>query len=283
MDSITKSTGWSAHRIQQAIKWAVYLLLLVNFGYYIYEDWTRALHTLTAESTLADWAAEFATSIDEAAWFALLFMFELETYVLEDEAWKGWTARVVHGVRLVCYAMLAHTVYAYSVAVIDLNEIVPVENATTLCALADSDVSYVYNLGYTDVNEETCSQLSGANQFFWVAGDPVVTDADGLALELKLAWTDVAEAIIWLLIVGLIELVVRLQEKGVTTGRLLSAANRLKPVLYLLLMAIAAYWGTLSHWVYVWDEFMWIAGFAAIEMNVSEWRDEIEKERDVSA
>ena len=28
--------------------------------------------------------------------------------------------------------------------------------------------------------------------------------------------------------------------------------------------------------MFAWDEFVWIAGFVAIEMNIVEWRDEIE-------
>ncbi len=38
---------------------------------------------------------------------------------------------------------------------------------------------------------------------------------------------------------------------------------------------MGVYWATLSHWLYFWDELVWIGGFAAIEMNVSEWRDEL--------
>ena len=60
------------HKIQQTIKWVVYTLLIINFFYYLFEDWNRALHTLTASSTLLDWTSEFATSIDESAWFFLL-------------------------------------------------------------------------------------------------------------------------------------------------------------------------------------------------------------------
>jgi hypothetical protein len=40
------------------------------------------------------------------------------------------------------------------------------------------------------------------------------------------------------------------------------------------------YWASLSHWLYLWDELVWIGGFAAIEMNINEWRDELlEKEK----
>ena len=43
------------------------MLLLVNFAFYIAEDWVRAAHTLQADSPFLDWTSEFATSIDEAA------------------------------------------------------------------------------------------------------------------------------------------------------------------------------------------------------------------------
>ena len=51
---MTVRTTDKAHTIQQAIKWTVYSLLIINFGFYIYEDWYRAVHTLTADSTLFD-------------------------------------------------------------------------------------------------------------------------------------------------------------------------------------------------------------------------------------
>ena len=87
ISSISES---NLHKIQQAVKWIVYALLIINWGFYIYEDWNRAVHTLNDGSTVFDWAREFATSIDESAWFIILFMFELQTYVLEDQDWKGW-------------------------------------------------------------------------------------------------------------------------------------------------------------------------------------------------
>jgi hypothetical protein len=263
------------HRIQQAIKWTVYSLLIINFAYYIYEDWDRALHVLTAESSLMDWFAEFATSIDELGWFLLLFMFELETYVLEDEDWKGWTAHVVRGVRLACYVMIAHTIFAYANAVIDVSETKPVDNVSSLCEMANDDVSFVHNLEYTAISDETCTNLSDASAFFWVAEDPVITDEAGLDLEKQHAIVDLMEASIWLLILLAIEIVVRLQSKGVTGGTIISTLNRAKLLMYTILIAFGAWWASLGHWLYFWDELVWIGGFAAIEMNLREWRDEI--------
>jgi hypothetical protein len=42
-----------------------------------------------------------------------------------------------------------------------------------------------------------------------------------------------------------------------------------------LLWAAAGYWIYRGHYMFAWDEFVWIAGFVAIEMNIVEWRNEI--------
>lgn len=263
------------HKLQQTVKWIVYTLLIINWGFYIYEDWNRAVHTLSAGSTFFDWAGEFATSIDESAWFILLFMFELETYVFEDQPPKGWVTKTVHGVRLVCFAMILHTVYASASAAIDYQPSVIVEQVSDLCDMADDNVSYVYNLDYTEVTSKTCGTLSDATQFYWAGVDPVVATLAGLNLQRNLAWADLVEVVAWLLIFLSIEFVVRLQAHGVSGGTMISVANTLKVFFYLVLFGLAIYWASLSHWLYAWDTFVWIAGFAAIEMNVSEWRDEL--------
>ena len=271
------------HKFQQAIKWTVYTLLIINFGFYIFEDWNRALHILTPTSTFLDWTAEFATSIDESAWFFLLIMFELETYTLEDKTVKGWVAHTIRGIRIVCYVMLAHTVFAMTDTVMDLQPTTPVENVSSLCDMTDAEVSYVYNLEYVDVDAQSCGDLSTASQFFWIADDPVVTDMAGLGLERDLAWVDLAEVLAWLVIIAAIELVVRLQSHGVTGGTAIDTANRVKYVFYASLIGMGVYWAYLGHWLYFWDELVWIGGFAAIEMNMSEWRDEIEEEQGETA
>ena len=265
----------NVHKIQQAVKWTVYTLLIINFVFYIFEDWDRAVHTLDAESTFLDWTSEFANSIDESAWFLLLFMFELETYVVADEDWKGWIAHSVRGARMLCYVLIAHTVYAYTLVIISLQPTIVVDDVSDLCDLTGADVSYVYNLEYTDVTDQTCVELSRESKFFWLAEDPVVSDMAGLKLERDLAWADLVEAVVWLLILLMIEITVRLQSRGVTSGVLISTGNILKVFLYILLIALGVYWAGLSHWLYFWDELVWIGGFAAIEMNLSEWREEI--------
>jgi hypothetical protein len=270
------------HRIQQAIKWTVYTLLLINFVFYFLEDWNRAQHTLHAGSTFLDWTSEYATTIDETGWLLLLLMFELETYVLEDRQWVGWVSHTVRGIRLFCFAMIAHSVYAYLMVIIDLQPTVAVENVSSLCDMVNEEVSYVYNLEYTEVDEHTCGELSEASQFFWLGKDRLVVTSDGLGIERDLAWADLIEVVVWLLILLALEVVVRLQDRGITSGVLLSTTTMTKYFLYTVLLCLAIYWATLSHWLYFWDELVWIGGFAAIEMNVSEWRNELLVEQEAT-
>jgi len=277
--STTLGAGPDWHKIQQIVKWMVYALLIVNFVFYILEDSRRAVFTLHAGSTFLDWTSAFATTLDESAWFLLLAMFEIETYVLEDEDLTGWVAMTLHGVRLTCYALLAHTVYAFLIVVSSLQPTVAVEGISDLCDLTDADVSFVYNLEYTDINDQTCDDLSSDTEFYRVAKDPVVTDMEGLSLERDLALADLAEAVLWLLAILAIEVVVRLQGHGVSGGKIISTANALKVIIYASLIGLGVYWATLSHWLYLWDELLWIGGFAAIEMNLSEWRDEIDEKQ----
>ena len=265
--------------IQQAIKWTVYTLLIVNFGFYVLEDWDRAMHSLREGATLFEWSREFAVSIDELGWFALLFMFELDTYALSDETLDGPVAYVIRGVRVICYVLLAHTIVAYTTDLIDIRDVKPVHEVSNLCDMTSQDVSFVRNLEYSFVDQNNCATLTAETSLYWVEEGAVVSDADGVALETSLLWVDLFEAGVWLLIVFLIEFIVWLQERGVTGGPILRGANYASTFLYLILLSMAAYWGWLSHWLYVWDELLWIGGFAAIEMNMSDWRDEIDEEQ----
>ena len=85
--------------IRQWIKLTVYSLLLANFAFYIHDDWTIAQHTLNESSSLLDWTSAFTASIDEFAWFVLLFLFELETYALPDESFTRARVILMHSVR----------------------------------------------------------------------------------------------------------------------------------------------------------------------------------------
>ena len=262
-----------AHDIRQIFKWTVYWLLTINFVLYAREELLFAEHTLRDGASLLEWTAAFATTIDEIAWLALIVLFELETYALSDRVIEGVAGPLIRGGRIVCCLLLLHTVSVWSMAVIDLHDVSRVEGLAELCELADTEVSFTQNLSYARIDKENCTQLSNGPEFFNIGGSSVVTDTAGLRVQRQLAWADLIEAVVWLLILLAIELTVRLQSQGVAAGRLIAGCNGLKLAFYAVLVLVAAYWGYRGHWLYVWDEFIWIAGFAAIEMNISQWRD----------
>ena len=277
MATLQSYSNCNLHKLQQAFKWVVYLLLFVNFCFYIEEDWSAATYTLGQDAGLAQWLSAFATTIDETAWFILLIMLELETYVLDDEQFTPWVKTLLYAVRAICFTMIAYTIFAFGEYVIEVRKTVPVEDVTSLCQLADKELSYTYNLDYHEVTDTSCGTLSSDTKFYWVAGDDVVADAEGLRLERQLAWADFAEVVIWLVIIIAIELVVRMQDRGISRGIALTVLTRTKLLGYFLLLCLGVYWAWLGHTLYLWDTMLWIGGFVAIEMNLSEWRDELDE------
>ena len=261
---------------RQLIKWTVYGLLLFNYILYIGDDWANAQAKLRTGGDWLDWASAFGTTLDLTAWFGLLFLWELETYALSEEAYTRITRATFVCVRLACYVFIAHTVVSRAVSVNELRFVQPEPGITSLCALAGSGVSYAKNVEYTLIDAENCTALASGNQF-WYVENSAITDAAGLKIERLSRWIDLQDAIAWLLVMLTIEIAIWLQSREITGGALMFA-SRAGKALYALLYAHAAYWAWNGHWLYAWDQFLWIAGFFAIELNVKDWREWIETE-----
>ena len=266
----------SHNKAGQVLKWTVYILLLVNFGFYYVEELGISSHTLHSGSSFLDWTTAFATTFDELAWFVLLFVFELETYALSDEVLKPWLLRTFKVLRLISYIFLAHTIYAWGDEVVKLERLEAVPEISDLCQVADTDLSFTRNNKYFEIGPENCEELAVGAQFY-PTENFVYTDANGLVTARQLAWVDLVEAITWLLILFTIELALWLQERDITRGRLMMVSFAGKG-LYGLLFGAAIYWAYKGHWWYVWDELLWIFGFFAIEANMKQWREEIIEE-----
>jgi hypothetical protein len=273
--------SWQRLDKGQLVKWTVYSLLLVNWGYYAVEEWYIASHVLRQGGTFLQWTQEFATTIDEFAWFGLLFMFELETYMLDKSMEKRSVRWSVHGMRLVCYLFLAHTVYARVNALVDTSAVEPSPTVTALCQVADREISFGRNYRYEVVTADNCGALSD-DTVFYLLEPSVITDRGGYALEKKQVWIDFQDAVMWLLVVWAIELAVWLQNREITGGALMVASHAAK-LGYAILFFHGAFWAWHGHWVWAWDQFLWIAGFWVIERNLSEWRGVIREEHPVPA
>ena len=266
---------------RQTLKLVIYVLLLINFVLYIIDDIRIASYTLQEDASFLDWTQSFATTIDESAWLILLFLFELETYMLSDEAWsKSLFTRFMYFIRACCYIFLMHSVYAFSVIYYDLMNVQQLQNITNLCELVPLDMTFVRNLSYTTIDSLNCHELSNQSVFYFTEPNLVVSDVSGLQLERNLALVDLLEILVWLLILFTIEAMVWLQDRAITQGKLISLIKVSKYFLYGMLWSMAAYWTYLGHYYFAWDEAVWIVGFISIEMNVSQWKDEIEREKE---
>jgi hypothetical protein len=255
---------------RQRFKWTVYALLFVDFILYLVQDIGYAHYTLDANSDLLEFLAAYVTSIDLIAWFALILLFELETYVLEDRDWTGLTKWVVQGVRIVCYVAILHTSFSNDIALREFHRPRNLPAASDVCAYAGG-WSFLRNRDYLDITADNCTTIGKGPEFFALSDDAILTDRAGLKEGTILAWTDLVEGVAWLLIVFATEAIVRLQHTGSSSTATL-ALERVKIALYTLILAIAVYWGSKDQVLYFWDEILWVLAFLVIDWNIRDWQ-----------
>ncbi len=256
---------------RQRFKWAVYALLFADFLLYLYQDAESAHYTVDADSGLLEILAAYVTSIDLVAWFVLIILFEVETYVLAGRDWSGLMKHAVRGVRVACYVAILHTSFSYDFALREFYAPVRLPAAEDVCGYAGK-WSFLRNRGYFDIDEANCLTISHGTEFFALGDDAVLTDRAGLREGRILAWTDLAESVAWLLIVFATEATVRLSPAAGRRAPLVLALGRAKVLLYALILAIAAYWGSKGQLLYLWDELLWVLGFRLIDWNIRDWR-----------
>ncbi len=259
----------------QLFKYAVYVLLAMNVYWFFDEETSAASLQFVDGVDAADLIEAFSATIDTAAWVVLLLMFELETYVLEDRHFTRSVTWTLHGLRAVCYAFIVYAFYGYIANLTFLYETTILADVTDLCSLLPGRWSWAVTLDeYAELTAANCAAFSDASVFYRFRDMMAVADAQGLTDIRYLAWVDVINAAVWLLVVLVLEIDVRLQEHGRFEGLALKASNASKFVLYSALFLAAIYWGLKGDFVDFWDAFLWLVAFIFIELNVFEWRHE---------
>ena len=239
------------------------------------EEYAAAALQFADGLALADVIEAYSATIDTAAWVVLLLMFELETYVLEDRHFTPLVTRSLHGLRVICYAFIVYAFYGYLQNLYFVSDVEPLAGIADLCALVPGDWSWATTLDeYAAITAANCGSWSSAADFVRFQGMQAVVDAPGLTDIVRLAWVDVINSGVWLLVVLILEIDVRLQEHKRYEGIALYASNAVKLVLYSLLLLAAIYWGVKGDFVDFWDAFLWLVAFVFIELNVFEWRAE---------
>lgn len=264
------------YKLFHIFKYTIYALLTLNVYFFFAEEWAAASTRFADGVETGDIIQGFAATIDTTAWVVLLLMFELETSVLTDNVTKRIVI-LMHILRALCYVVIIYAFYGYLTKLLFLLGATPLPDVSALCSLAGEGWSYAIDLDeYELVTLANCATLSNADSFMQLSGLMAAVDAGGLTDITRLAWVDVINSGVWLIVVFLLEVDVRLQEHHRYYGLAVRISNLLKYLLYSILLAAAMYWGIKGDFVDFWDAFLWLVAFVFIEMNVFEWRQETE-------
>ncbi len=268
-------------KIFQLFKYSVYALLTLNIYLFFVIEWAASPHRFADGIILFDIIEAYVATIDTAAWVLLLLMFELETYVLDDRHFTKGVTWTLHGLRAFCYIFIVYSFYGYLTELIFLSGSGPLPNVSDICSLVDGQWAYAVDFDeYAILTAANCASFSTANAFLQFPGLFAVVDQAGLTDIIRLAWVDVINSAVWLLVVLVLEIDVRLQERHKLEGAVLYLSNASKYILYSVLFMAAVYWGVKGDFVDFWDAFLWLVAFVFIELNVVEWRQESAETQD---
>jgi hypothetical protein len=263
-------------RLFTGVKYAVYLALLGNVYFFLQEELGSLQHTFSGRLSLGQLVQVFAATIDTAAWVILLLLFELETWVLDDETITGWTRRSLHGIRMLCGLAIFWAFLGYCAELLTLFDTTWMADFAG-CASAAGDWSLLVRLDeYVPLDAGNCSAVADGA---WRIGDfAIVADPGTLKATRYLAWTDVVNSAAWILVVILLEVEVRLQLRGRLTDAVVDGTRYLKYVLYSTLFSAAVYWGFEGKFLDFWDASLWLFAFIFIELNVFDWQRDTQEE-----
>ncbi len=272
-------------RTKQILKWIVYSALLINFGFYFVDDYLAMRSALPPDAPFKDFLTAFSTTIDMFAWLGLVFLFELETYALPDEAFTNWLINVMRVLRAICYAMIFFAAYGYTDTLRDSYNYAQADGITSACDAAGNG-TYLQTsvIDYVEITPDNCASLTDDSKFYRFAIEVSHINESLMGHVHFMYWIDVLNAVVWLIVVFLIEVEVRLQAKDRFWSPLLGVVRTSKTFFYLILIGNGVIWAATEYWLYTWDAFLWIFGFWAIELNLAEWEqwrlDQMEAEQD---
>lgn len=256
-------------------KFAVYGLLMLNVILFFEDEWDAASHLFDAGVPLAEIITAFAASIDTFAWVVLLLLFELETYQIPDEKLKPPLSTTIHLVRAACYGFIVYAFYGYASKVLGLSGYELVQLAD-ICGLHGHSVLLELD-EYEVLNAGNCAMLAGEPALYRLQDAGILAAPEVWQAAVRLAWVDVVNSATWLGVVVLLELDVRLQIRGILQGAWRTFSRYAKYLLYSVLFGAAVYWGVHGTLLDFWDAFLWLVAFVFIEMNIFEWREELEE------
>jgi len=261
----------------QGFKYLVYSLLAFNVYLFFSEEWLASKVIFASGITVDNIVEAFSSTIDTAAWLILLLLFELETYVIDDDKLVGVTKWTLHSVRAFCYVFILYSLYGYMTKIGLINQFT-VHQITDLCTLG-KEWKFMTTLNvYNELTAETCRALSASSanaEFFAHAKYNIITNTEYLSAVKGLAWVDVINATAWVSVVLMLEVDVHTQLGNISSKWWEKYNLFIKASVYGVLFIAAVYWGVTGNFLEFWDAFLWILAFVLIEMNMFEWQAEV--------
>lgn len=256
-------TKASAFRLFKAL---VFLTLIINFLFYLYEDVTAYLY-VGSGATLSDSIESFAVSIDYAAWLLLIVLFEMETNAQTKGRLLGWRKFAIAGMTAACYVVLVYAWWGYVHTLERSFHFEPIA-AASVCDLTSQRFAYLSDEGRPiELTHENCGSFANEVVFKSPGDNVIVTEASLLANR-KLNWVDVINATAWLLVVLLFQVGVWLSMLGRLTTHNRRAIEIAKGTSYLALLGCAIYWTAYSAFIDSWDAWLWLVAFVLIDLNL---------------
>ena len=265
--------------IYQVFKYSVYALLTINVYVFFSEEVAAVKLEYPDGLLLRDIFKAYAATIDTAAWIVLLLMFELETFVLENKHFTRAVTWILTIIRVGCYVFILSAYTGYIEDAIFVHQVSTLTGVNELCSLVGQGWSYAITFGeYVEITAANCASFTNMDAFVRFDGLKVVVDEPGMSDIRFLAWVDVVNAGVWLLVVLLLEVDVQLQERNRFEGLALQLSTVAKVVLYSTLALAVVAWYVMGDFADWWDALLWLIAFVFIELNVFEWREEAKQQ-----
>jgi hypothetical protein len=253
------------------LKYIVYVLLMVNLFYYLWED-LIAFRYLPVGASLSQVLEAFAVTIDYVAWMVLILLFELETDAIPEEKLEGPLNWVLTGLAVACYVVLVYAFYGYVAGLVDYYKFAAFP-PDEVCSLVEQNFGSVTMQDRAiQLTQENCGGFS-QDLVFKHATDNLIAAPAPLAAGIKLAWIDVINAGVWLLLVLFMEWEVMLWFRDALSKRRGIIFNGIKGFLYLILLGNAIYWHVYGAFIDYWDAYLWLFAFVMIDLNIFQWDD----------
>lgn len=269
----------NAQNLFHFFKYLVYALLSYNALLFFEGDLAASAQTYGDTVTWGNFIEAYAATIDDAAWVLLLFLFELETAVIPDHLLKGWLNWIITGLSVIAYIFIVYAFYGYCAKYVVLAEREAFA-INDVCRLIGTDFTYVKSLDdYLPIDQAACAAMQG-KELMRMIGTSIIGTPQAFVEATRLAIVDIVNAADWLVIVALLEIEVYLQLRDRLNRRLMTAFKYVKGFLYTVLLICAVYWGLKSTFLDFWDAFLWLVAFVFIELNVFQWNQETEQEKE---